>query len=622
MLYLHPESLSPDPTYGRKTRRTSNRHVDVKLFPNELLYSRPQSARTRAWARSLDIFEKPAELVLKPDANRRVDVMLDFGTELDGRLSLRLNAPSPVNLMACFGESEPEAAGLVPGHNPNPTYYWHIAKGNRRILSETRGFRFVRLVFSGVEKPLRLREAAMVGALTFVERRGDFHCSDKRFQRVWQSSVYTARVCTQENTIWDGPKRDRVGWYGDARISKLAVDNVFFDPRPAEAMLAAMPTDQWANEIPNYSFDGIAMLKQHILYYGRNRPCVRPCYQNFLKLLKWAWRTQVDREGLIIRTDHPYFGDMGFVDWSDYPAGGRFEELCWLQCKYLAALHNTRQIAVILGDEKTVRKLAPRIASLERLLVERFWNSRKGFIHTLNHIGRPKSDRQKTGWDYDPFENLQAGIHYRKTYEENVRLGPSGASRQSNALAVLAGLPTPKMAETILKRVFDNPGISPVITAYFSYYEQLARGLCGDPAGAVLHMRDFVGKMLEANDSATLWETCYDLPPSDLRRYFGCVGDLWTWPVSLCHGWGAGAVPLATQFLLGIVPAAPAFARIALAPCGNIPWRFTADVPTPRGIIHVVKEKKTGDIRYTIPKSIKLVPETQARVGQGFKVNQ
>jgi len=269
-----------------------------------------------------------------------------------------------------------------------------------------------------------------------------------------------------------------------------------------------------------------------------------------------------------------------------------------------------------------VRKLAPRIASLERLLVERFWNSRKGFIHTLNHIGRPKSDRQKTGWGYDPFENLQAGIHYRKTYEENVRLGPSGASRQSNALAVLAGLPTPKMAETILKRVFDNPGISPVITAYFSYYEQLARGLCGDPAGAVLHMRDFVGEMLETNDSATLWETCYDLPPSDLRRYFGCVGDLWTWPVSLCHGWGAGAVPLATQFLLGIVPAAPAFARIALAPCGNIPWRFTADVPTPRGIIHVVKEKKTGDIRYTIPKSIKLVPETQARVGQGFKVNR
>ena len=171
--------------------------------------------------------------------------------------------------MVCFGESEPEAAGLVPCHNPNPTYYWHIPKGNRRILSETRGFRFVRLVFSDVGKSLRLREAAMVGALAFVERRGDFRCSDKRFQRVWQTSVYTARVCTKKDTIWDGVKRDRVGWYGDARIIKLAVDNAFFDPRPAEAMLAAMPTGHWANDIPNYSFDGIAMLKQHIFYYGK-----------------------------------------------------------------------------------------------------------------------------------------------------------------------------------------------------------------------------------------------------------------------------------------------------------------------------------------------------------------
>lgn len=68
-----------------------------------------------------------------------------------------------------------------------------------------------------------------------------------------------------------------------------------------------------------------------------------------------------------------------------------------------------------------------------------------------------------------------------KTYVEKIRLGPSGPSRQANALGVLAGVLPAGDWPTVRRRIFDNPRISPVITAYFGYYEQMARGLCGDP---------------------------------------------------------------------------------------------------------------------------------------------
>ena len=616
MLYLHSSSLSPDPTYGRKPERAFGNRVGITLYPHALRRARPGSRRVMQWRRALDLFHKPATLELAADVDHRVELLVDFGTEVDGRLVLELTLGAGVNLMACFGESEPEAAGLIPGHHPNPTYYWRLEQGRRRVESETRGFRFVRLVFSDVYRPLVLSAIAASAILTFRERQGDFHCSDRRFQRVWQSSLYTARLCTKEKTIWDGIKRDRVGWYGDARIIKLAVDNAFFDPRPAEAMLLALPTGEWANSIPNYSFDAVAMLRQHIMFYGVNRSCIRPCYEKILKLLNWARRTQTNRDGFIIRTDRHYFGTIGFLDWSPFPVGGRFEELCWLQCKYLEALRNTAAIAAILKDQRTLSGLAPRIAGLERLIVRLFWNGRKGFIHTLNHVGKQTiPPGAKTGWAFDPFNVPMLDIHYRKTYKEGVRMGPSGPSRQSNALAVFAGLASGGKAAVVLRRVFDNPGVPSVQTAYFSYYEQRARALCGDPAGAIMNLRDYIGRMLETEDAATVWEA-YDPAMTDLRKYLAVEGRLWTWPTSLCHGWGAGAIPVAAEFLLGITPAAPGYGAVALAPCRQIPWSFEATVPTPLGLIRVERATRGGAVHYTIPKGMRLTPETHARLGR------
>jgi hypothetical protein len=120
-------------------------------------------------------------------------------------------------------------------------------------------------------------------------------------QRVWQSAVYTTRVCSRPDSFWDGVKRDRVGWYGDARVTQLVADAAFADPGPSAAMLAILPTDRWTMGIPGYTFAAIAMLRQLILAHGLDQPGVRELFERVRAVMRWARETQLNRSGLIVR---------------------------------------------------------------------------------------------------------------------------------------------------------------------------------------------------------------------------------------------------------------------------------------------------------------------------------
>jgi hypothetical protein len=532
---------------------------------------------------------------LNPGPDGRAGIFVDFATELDAEVVLEVESSSLANVLFWRGESILEAESCVHDGRPEVLISRHIpGPGTHTVRSNDHGFRYVRIEFHDLTGPIILKSVAANALWTFQQRDGDFHCSDARFQRVWQTSVYTARLCTRPNAIWDGIKRDRHGWYGDARIIKEATDQVFFDPRPAESMLMQLPTTEWANGIPNYSFDAIAMLKSHILRYGLGRECIMPTFHRIVELLDWTRKSQVDKDGFIIRVEgQNYAFDMGFLDWSEFPLGGRHEELGWLQSTYLAALRNAVDVARMLGEDTRTGEWEAQANNLAGKIQSRFWSNGVGFIHTLNHVGQPSNP-------HHPFIAYR-DWHTPRTYKDGIQLGPSGPSRQVNAYAILAGLGDTAQRRTVLEKVFNNPLIPPVITPYFAYYEQSARALCGDAFGALNVFRNYIGEMLEKEDAATIWE--YYMPElRDLRRY-SCHLDLnMRYPTSLCHGWGAGAVPLTTELLLGITPTKPGFAQIKLEPRVELPWSYQAKVPTPFGPISV--EKDGSGVRYQVPKSI------------------
>ena len=227
------------------------------------------------------------------------------------------------------------------------------------------------------------------------------------------------------------------------------------------------------------------------------------------------------------------------------------------------------------------------------MLLDKFWRADRGFVHTLN-----LADRR--------WQTLSQGPrgHYERTYRDGMQFGESGPSRHSLALAAWAGLcELPGRQDTIMS-VLNDTELQPVITAYFAYYEQMARALCGDRPGALTRMRDYVGEQIERHDSSCCWES-YEPEVTDFRRW-----GLHEFPKSLCHGWSSGIVGLSMRHLLGLEPKSPGFRAVSIRPPVDLPWTFESTVPTPEGAIHVLRDEEGGPIRYRLPGTVRHVGPT------------
>ena len=569
----------------------------MDVFPWELVRCNPPQPAAAAWGDGLDGDRAPGELTLRPAPNGQIDLAIDFGTELEGVLELVVELRDRATLLCLCGEFPMELDGYFFSEHPRAQEYVHFY--TRGVHSWTRGpqgFRYVRLLFLDVRETLIIKCVKVRSQFVFRDRPGDLRCDDARFQRAWQTSVYTARLCTRPDTFWDGIKRDRGGWFGDARIIKDAVDCVYHDPRPSREMLASLPVDQWVNGVPVYSFDAIAMLSQHMIAFGLDDNCLPEAYSRLHRFLAWVAEKQMNSDGFITRdASLSFFGDIGFLDWSRMPVGGRFEELAWLQCKHVEGLRTAAQCARWLGRPDDAVQWEARANQIQKQVIRVFWRADRGFVHTLNQVGEVVNPHLP-GW----------GGHYRKTYVDNVRLGESNPSRQCNALAVWAGIPDEKMRQVILQQVFDNPQIEPIITAYFLYYEQMARAACGDKAGAVKAMSDYVADLLEDRDAATVIEM-HDPRVKDFRKFCNHFEVTWTWPLSYCHGWGAGLVPLSQRNMLGLAPLAPGWEKLAIEAPAALPMAFEASIPTCRGVVNVSRAKQGEPVRYRIPSAIQVV---------------
>jgi len=592
--YLHHQKLSPDPSYEHLPRKSVPGGYIIPIYPNACIRIFPSQAI--AWQKKLKLTTPPPPVILRPDSNHRIDMCLDFGTELEAALFLTIKIHSSFQaIFISFGESIPEAEGYgMPTTNPLSTVEWYAqSRGLNKYQIPQRGFRFIRIQMPEINKPVEIITIRADAWFAFKKRYGDFQCDNPQFQRLWQTSVYTARLCTRPDCYWDGIKRDRFGWFGDARITQMTTDAVFADPEPAAKMLLSLPTNNWTMGIPGYTFSAIAMFHQLILCYGKNHPCVPQIYNNIREVLKWVKKTQLNSDGFITRkAGINYFGKVAFIDWSPMPVGGKFEELSWLQCQHLEALLMAARIATWLNHPDDAEKYSKFAAMLAKNIRRKFWRQQYGLIHTLNQTIRK----------WKPLVVLPLPLErdneYRYLYFRLPPIGESIPSRHSQTMAVLAGIVQNQSEKNVVLRTLRSNRYPPLITAYFRYFEAVARSECGDATGAIKSFISYLAEQVELNDSAALWEW-YDPKIRDFRRWG--LGD---WPKSLCHGWSTGIVPLTQYYLLGVKPIAPGFSKITINPSARLPISFEAAIPTPHGNIKVIRESPSSPIRHILPSGI------------------
>ena len=594
-MYLDPESLSPDPTVGRATERLGDGWRGMVVYPHALpVVTDPQPAIVR-WADTLHLHRAPGPLRFEVPRGDTCEWVIDFGTILEGALEIELETTDTGHLSISFGESLWEAREWGPASacvDQRPTkQYWKIdRRGKQRRRFEEGGFRFVRLRWLEFVQPLQLHALQVHARFRGELHRGTFRCGDAPFQRIWHSAAYTARLCTRADGFWDGIKRDRLGWFGDARITQQAWNRVFAEPEPALSMLAHLPVDRWANGIPNYSFDALTMLREHLLIFGASAPQLGDIVLRIRQFLDWVVSSQLDADGLITRTPATaYFFDIGFCDWSPQPLGGKLEALGWLQCAWLEAVQTAVACFDLLGASAEAARWRERAATLAATLHPRFRCPGYGFHHTLAQGLPPGSP-----WT----QPTEPGLHYRCSYVEGKNYGPSGPSLHSAARAVWAGLCGPVEAAELKTQVWTHPRLPAPITGYYQYYVQHARAALGERVEALHALRGYYMCMLEPNDAPCVWES-FEPEARGIEKW-----GLGPWPKSLCHGWSTGPVPLTERFLFGLEPTGLAWSQVRLLPAIQLPWSFQASIPTPQGIIQLDRATGNAPIRIRLPEAI------------------
>lgn len=87
-IILHPESLSPDPSYGRELNVEPDGWARFELHPAALATGDPNTP----WA-SRDRFQPWAGCLLQRDRLGHQEILVDFGAELEAEIELVLETP-------------------------------------------------------------------------------------------------------------------------------------------------------------------------------------------------------------------------------------------------------------------------------------------------------------------------------------------------------------------------------------------------------------------------------------------------------------------------------------------------------------------------------------------------
>ena len=497
------------------------------------------------------------------------EILLDFGEECVGYVTLAVTCTDATDLHVVYGEYEDEARLAHPSPLTwylDPQDRFRLAAGRHTLRSPgRRAFRYIRLTATS---RLIVASVSLETEGYPVRARGRFECSDELLNRIWDISCRTTRLCMQ-HYYEDGIKRDGCLWIGDYRVQYLCNATAFGDVDLARKSLFMMAAGQREDgALPACACMGgghpfphrieyMPGLPEGILHYSLINYCTDfvsavyefwwhtadletvdqlwPCLQRLLRYL----REDVDPEHAV--PNEEFLTDNCYLDDSNWDG---FHSRAALRMGLCEALRDGARLAEALAED------GPADALQEAYAAE---------------VSRVR----RTAWD-DRREVFIDGDH---------------VSWRANAQAVLAGVTPPgAAARALLERVAAIPdAVRPV--AGFAGFHTL-RGLfeAGLDAMALDWIRRDWGRVVEAGLT-----TCPEGFPDDLDCVFhheptsgqGGENDQRMW--SLCHGWSAAPAYLLPAYVLGIRPTAPGYASHSSDPqLGNLAWA-EGDVPTPEG---------------------------------------
>jgi hypothetical protein len=411
--------------------------------------------------------------------------------------------------------------------------------GERRVFRPLwwRTFRYIELTIEADDQPLVLHDVRSVYTGYPFTQTARFSAGRPDLERMVEVGWRTARVCAHE-TYMDCPYYEQLQYAGDTRIQALVSYYMSGDGRLARQAIDALDASRTAEGltfsrapsrlpqyIPPFSLWWIGMVHDFWRYQADGTfvqaqlPGVRAVLTYF------ASRQQAD--GLLANV-----GWWNFVDWtSAWPDGvpplGRRGESAPLDLQLLLAYQYAADLESDAGTADRAAEYRQRAATLRDAIRRTYWMSQR---------------------------RLFADV-----------AGGSTVSQQTQALAILAGVPEPDEMAPLAERMLADADLVPA-SIYFRYYvhQAVVRAGLGD------RYLDLLGEWRRMLDlGLTTWAEKAEPTRSD------------------AHAWGASPNVEFLRTVLGVDSAAPGFARVSITPHLGALTQVSGRVPHPRGFVDV-----------------------------------
>lgn len=444
--------------------------------------------------------------------NEESYIVLDFGKEIPGGIRILTkditNNCAKVHIR--FGESVGECMSPLGyknstnDHSPRDFYYEVPFLSDITIGST--GFRFVRIDFDkGVSGKIK-NIYAVVDEIKEVEAY--FKSDNELLNQIFDIAAYTNAVCIKNDCYWDGIKRDRLCWIGDAYPIYKAAKYLYSNNDELINSLALAkdecPLPLWVNWSPMYSFWWMLLLCEDYLD-NKDFSRIEPLFDFLNGTLKQA-----------SEFIHPN-GDISFhylfIDW---PSHFQEDELLGRDltkkedeitgCRFLCLL--------------TLRKV---LYTFKKLLNEEELTLVKQMISYL----------EKGNTNVVKFKQIAAlGVEADILDENKKDILLSGGA---NGLSTF-------QSYFILKAVNRLGDKKEALNQLLTYHQAMI------DLGATSFFEDF--DLSWANDVTKIDE----LPTADKKDFHGDHGAFCYkgYRHSLCHGWSSGVVAYIFEYIVGI----------------------------------------------------------------------
>lgn len=456
------------------------------------------------------IFDDPAHTIIHPSSNGDIQVIYDMGMQNIGYYDFDLIAEAGLvidmfEIEHIFSDGRLQDTGLYK----NGMRYVCKAGRNKFTSLKRRSGRYLIIIFRNQKEDIKIRNFKLFESTYPVVYRGAFRCSDNFFNRLWEISAYTLKLC-MEDTFTDCPLYEQTLWVGDARNEALFAYPVFgawdlskrcikiaAESLETLPMVGSQVPSCWDILIPIWSFLWEISVWDYYFETG-DEEFLREVWGAMVENLAEAERRIDQQTGLFSSPTWNLF------DWSGSDIGHRI--VTHNSMFFVGALQAAVKCAKILGEND----IAKHWTELEKQLrenINKYWNAQSGAWPDSFDADNNPVDSQSV------HNNFLSILYDIADDDKRDKAGKVFLNPPASMVKVGSPFAMQYVYETLDK--LDLPEL--IISKFYSSYK----------------------KMLE-EDASTVWEVfANSLPGCELTR-------------SHCHGWSSSPTYFLNRIILGI----------------------------------------------------------------------